>query len=71
LKPFHNKPYGNRYFLTPEISLKKKDEHLTNIPVKQRAWFAALTIGMMEWWNNGIMGWRPSDKSTPAAKRGN
>ncbi len=22
-------------------------------------WFASLTIGMMECWNIGIMGWRP------------
>jgi hypothetical protein len=25
---------------------------------------------MMEWWNIGIMGWRPSGRFTPAAKRG-
>jgi hypothetical protein len=27
MKPLYNVPYGNRYFLTPEICLKKKDEH--------------------------------------------
>jgi hypothetical protein len=33
--------------------------------------FAALTIGIMECWKNGIMGWRPSGKKTPAAMKYN
>jgi len=31
-------------------------------PGEQEFRFAALTTGIMECWNNGMMGWRPSDR---------
>ena len=36
--------------------------------MKKELWFAALTIGMMEFRKNGMMGWRPSGRYTPAAE---
>jgi len=35
------------------IGSSKYVEHAT---VEQTSWFASLTIGMLEYWNNGVMG---------------